>query len=368
MTTINKQKFLAELGRLLTFMYEEDRLTALDMYEKMFDSCSDVHALMQILASPTRQAVVIARAYDAADRKLQVQSVSREDEGLEDEADVPEFVLAIDKVYQQAVAKGLMEEESFSTPVLENQISIFDESDVPGLFDVEEDAAPAPVFSEAEAVENAPAEDVPAVEEDVPAVEENTFEEDLPIDEVDKFIASFSIDESQLVPEISEEAEEPCEEEPVEAEPAEAPTPFEEEAQQESAVQSEIEHLDAPAESKSGTETVRKARPFLMVLYTIFAIPLTIVVLALLLIPTVLTLALATTVILAGSASFAAAFGGFAVFADMLVILGTALIISAMGLILLWLFIWFIGGAMAGFVKSVIRLGGKCCYKEVPAV
>lgn len=31
-THINKQKFLAELGKLLTFMYDEDRQTALAMY------------------------------------------------------------------------------------------------------------------------------------------------------------------------------------------------------------------------------------------------------------------------------------------------------------------------------------------------
>ena len=34
-TDINKQKFLPELGRLLTFMVEEDRQTAFAMYSRL---------------------------------------------------------------------------------------------------------------------------------------------------------------------------------------------------------------------------------------------------------------------------------------------------------------------------------------------
>ena len=57
MTDINKQKFLAELGKLLTFMYEEDRQSALAMYAKLFDNARDEQSLLQFLVSPTRQAV-----------------------------------------------------------------------------------------------------------------------------------------------------------------------------------------------------------------------------------------------------------------------------------------------------------------------
>ena len=67
MGAINRQKFLAELAKLLTFMYEEDRQLALRIYERMFDAVADENALIQGLVSPTRQAVVIARTYDAKD-------------------------------------------------------------------------------------------------------------------------------------------------------------------------------------------------------------------------------------------------------------------------------------------------------------
>ena len=61
MTAINKQRFLAELSKLLTFMYEEDRQTALAMYGRMFDEADDEQALLLELGSPTRQAVIVAR-------------------------------------------------------------------------------------------------------------------------------------------------------------------------------------------------------------------------------------------------------------------------------------------------------------------
>ena len=61
-----------------------------------------------------------------------------------------------------------------------------------------------------------------------------------------------------------------------------------------------------------------------------------------------------------------AAFGsGFGVLADILVMIGLAVIILALGLLFLWLFIWFIGGPIVGLVRGVMALGGKWCYKEV---
>ena len=64
MNEINKKQFLAELGRLLTFMSEEDRKTALGIYGEMFDDAPDEQALTGFLISPTRQAVYMARAYN----------------------------------------------------------------------------------------------------------------------------------------------------------------------------------------------------------------------------------------------------------------------------------------------------------------
>ena len=100
MDTINKQKFLAEIGRLLTFMYEEDRQTVLAMYGRMFDETAAEPALLELLVSPTRQAVVLARSYDAKARKAQLEA--QQDDILSDPDNAPAFIFAIDKVAQQA--------------------------------------------------------------------------------------------------------------------------------------------------------------------------------------------------------------------------------------------------------------------------
>ena len=357
-TDINKQKFLAELGKLLTFMYEEDRQQALNMYDAMFESARDERDLMQVLVSPTRQAVVIARAYDAKESSLQVHSLSREEDGLEDEAELPGFVLAIDEVYQAAARQGVMDSEDPISTVLDDQLSLF-----------EDDAWPIESENEPEAVEPELEEAAAAEIAEEPVEAEESPVETEPADEVDAFLASFSIVEEELVPAAAEEVSEPAEEtaEPEEeaAEAEEAPVveaePMEEEAQTEIAAVTE-----EPASVPVHTATVRKPRVFLLILYIIAAIPVTLAGLALLLVPTVIVGALAASVIMTGSASFVAAFSGFAVFADMLVVLGSALVVSAVGLILLWLFIWFIGDAMVGLIRSVVELGGKCCYKEVP--
>lgn len=341
MTDINKTKFLAELGRLLTFMHSEDRKTALDMYDKLFAETVDEQALLQMLVSPTRQAVVMARSYDAAGRKMDLDR--EDDEGL------PEFVIAIDKIYQSAAAKGLLaEEEEECSSVLENQVSLFDEVEELPEELVEE---PAPEQEEEPEAEKVPAEERPV--EELPAEEENKE----PIDEVDAFLAEFSISDEALGVEAPQAEENPAEEEETEA----TELPAEEEA----------EEISAPAELQEEQPekgTVRKARVGLLILYLLFAIPLTAAGVILMLVPTLLVLALAALVITAGVATLLAAFSGFAVFADILIVLGAALIILALGLLLLWLFVWFVGGAIVGLIHGAISLGGKWCYKEVPAV
>ena len=81
-------------------MYEEDRRYALEMYERMFDIAEDNEQwLLQNLMSPTRQAVIIARSYDAKERKLSVEAEWRENEEEDPGSETPPFVLAINKIF-----------------------------------------------------------------------------------------------------------------------------------------------------------------------------------------------------------------------------------------------------------------------------
>lgn len=360
---INKQKFLAELGRLLTFMYEEDRQTALAMYSKMFDDAAEEQLLLQFLVSPTRQAVVLARSYDAKERKLQVHTQSREQAGNYAYPEVPEgelppFILAISDLQQEAAAQGIFELVEEQPPVDKDQFSLFDELSQPAPAEQEELWA-APALPQSDA----PAEAAPQAEEEAP-VSDSVSEF---ADAVDAFLADFAIADGELVPKQEEspgEAEEQMpapvadgEEQPEELAPAESLLPVQEEPAPLSEPEAGEEQLPA---------TRRKARVFLLILYILVSIPLGIIGTAALLVPTLLSLSLATGFVSAGVLVLTAAFGGFAIFADLMVILGLAIILLALGLLLTWLFIWFIGGAIVGLIRGLCHLGGKWCYKEVP--
>ncbi len=361
-TDINKQKFLPELGRLLTFMVEEDRQTALAMYSRLFDDAEDEQLLQNLLESPTRQAVVIARAYDAKERKKQLESPTHGEE------QTPGFVLAIDRLYQQVAPRHLEMAEPEEEPAEEpapvvNQFSLFEDDAHPiddseyVPFQIEADTVPI-----AESVEELPVEP----ELNVPEEEAAEEEEEQPASE----------------PLREEEKPLPEEEEPrdlTEAVFGEAPTPAQEQSRQEEPAEEPTEpiqeHLPvtepappAPAELDLDyiPETKRKAKVFLLILYVLLAVPVTLAGIILLLIPTVLVLAVSLLVIGGGSAVLIAAFSGFPKLADILIVVGTAVIVLALGLLLLWLFVWFIGGAIGGLIRNVIELGRKWCYEEVP--
>ena len=40
-------------------------------------------------------------------------------------------------------------------------------------------------------------------------------------------------------------------------------------------------------------------------------------------------------------------------------------VLLALALLFLWLFVWFIGGAIVGLIHGLCVIGGKWCYKEV---
>lgn len=359
MTDINKQRFLAELAKLLTFMYEEDRQTALAMYERMFEKTGDEMALIQLLGSPTKQAVIVARAYSARERKLQVQSQSRESGGQAEPNPSADYIQAINQIQASAVAQRIIPPE-----VTAGQLTLFEDDDrehtetwpigeepqapapsgeEPAVVPPTPAPAPAPVGEPQPAPQEPAQEAAPAGEEPAPQpepVEPQQAQQPQQPDEVDEFLAHFSVGGAE--PKAPEEV------------PAKPEPPILELADEEEA---------APAPAG----TVRKPRVFLLILYVLFAVPVTVVGTLLLLLPTLLFLILAAVIIAAGVAILIAAFSGFAVFADIMVVLGTALVTLALGLLFLWIFIWFIGGAIVGLVRGVIELGGSWCFKEVPA-
>lgn len=384
MKRINRQKFLAELGRLLTFMYEEDRQTALAMYNRMFDEAEDEQALIQYLVSPTRQAVVLARAYNAKERKLQVHSQSRDEyEQVSDE--IPDFVLAINKLQEEVSALKITTQQ-----VSEDQISLFDDSDAGTV-----PAPAAQVYTEPAADEEKAgtqdADEEAAVQKETPPLfadepAEETEQDEMSnsvnrlADAVDAFLADFTISNDELIPKDKPVGEEK-DAEPEKTKPAAAEETVEvsaietvieqpEEPEDHEPVYAEPEEAEAEAaeEAEDYTEdagTVRKPIVPLLILYIIIAIPLGLIGILLLLLLAFMSLSLAVTAGFFGIYGFAATFTGFAVLADILVVAGASLILLSLALLFLWLFVWFIGGGIVGLIRGLCALGGSWCYKEV---
>ena len=363
-TSINKQKFLAELGKLLTFMYEEDRQRAMGLYSRMFEEAGDEQALIQALISPTRQAVVVARAYNSNLGRLSLNAETKAAPEDRDENGVPDYVQAIEKVREQAwaaigvpAAAEEAEEAPAETEEAEEAPAEVEEVEEAPAEAEEAEEAPA----EAEEAEEAPAE----AEEEAPAEAEEVEEAPAEAEEVEE--APAEAEEVEEAPAETEEAEEA----PAAAEPDKSahegiefftlPEEGKETPQSDTLLDENTFNIDSDALRKPR----RKAKPFALILYILLAIPLTICAIAVLLVPAILFLALSVAAIICGVVLVSTAFKGFPVFADIMVVLGVSLVLFALGLLFLWTAIWFIGGAIVGVVHGVAVLCEKWCYKEV---
>ena len=471
---INRQKFLAELAKLLTFMYEEDRRYALEMYERMFDIAEDNEQwLLQNLMSPTRQAVIIARSYDAKERKLSVEAEWREDEEEEPGSETPPFVLAINKIFDDlfpdeeeleeavdtldasfdpdtagkeepkrpkmpkaAVLLGRTQEfESITDSVIEGmdlidsaeeadgeedwtdrtageedeserepdpRVQIVDRTEV---YDSAEDEAASGGEIKAEDAALGPEKALPA-ETEAPEQESEAKAEpgtDAEMQQAETEPAEAgeqpkkrrSIEELLGMRKEKKRSENPEQNgaEPVKAdeEPAEEakPVPAElaKKAETSEPVSASVETAETPEpplvlpedepvirKPESGKKEEEEAIPVrrvpnvpAMILFFIVAIPSVPVMLALLALITALFVSLSFGMIAIGSILVISAFSGFAVLADILLLLGAAIIALALGLLFLWLAIWLVAGGMAGLIRSVRELYREWCFKEVPA-
>ena len=415
---ITRQQFMTELSKLLTFMYDEDRQRALKMYERMFDIAEDDQGLIQHLMSPTRQAVVIARAYDAKERKLSV-SAQKKGDGAEDGDDIPPFVLAINRIFDE-----LFPEEDPEQGQAEDQVSFFDLGVDPGKPEVKKPVVPKaevllsdtqnfqiilpsdrPEEGEAQSPETEDENPAERGEEETGGETPNalsaeeraeaaadwaghpsgsdrkvpilsfTFEEEEPEQPAaDSEEAGQTADASEETAEPAEAAEEsaPAQDEAPEEEKKDLVQTvqelFPEEKTETVARQTEEPAEESPRKRRRTVPMERVTDVPRLILFVIAAIPVTLLLLALLLIPTLLSLSVAIGMIALGVTLILAAFSGFAVLADVLMLFGASLIALALGLVFLWITIWLIGGVMVSLVRSVIELGRKWCSKEVPAI
>ncbi len=410
MTPINKQRFLAELGKLLTFMQEDDRARALELYNEIFDEVGNETAVLQLLVSPTRQAVNLARAYDSRDRKYQT------DDGQE-----PAYQLVIEDLRRDALALVPAEQkpeegqsplfndpaatenvfESLNLGILPEDHTESAEPDRPhtheSAFYPDEDRE-----GESAPLTPPPAVPVPPSEPVTPAVEEAPAPEADKLSDVDAFLKDFTINDDFAAP--VQTASTPTESPSIPDEDAPRPLPERAAKKEEPAsahVQEKRHHVDVstlslepethPARVQVQEEYTPRTQPQrkkptavkddlpdltgpaereanvpLLILFIIVAIPLGLLVLGLILSAALFTLSMAAVFGCVGISGLIAAFG-FTVFADILLVFGLSLASTAIGLLLAWTFIWLLIGAIPGFIRRVVALGRKLCYKEVSA-
>ena len=343
-------------------MYEEDRQTALAMYNQLFDEVDDEQGLLQLLVSPTRQAVVIARSYNAKERKLQVHAQSREESDTASDGAAPEFMGVIESIREEALSRQAPKTAEVSA----DQFSMFEDD----FFAPTPETPAAPAEAKPEAPAEEAAAPVAEAEAEAPA-ETAEPATDEPVDEVDAFIADFAIpaDQQEFAPNAGEQTAPAEPAEPAQPEEAEAPAESDEDDSAPIVIEEEDdEEYDDEYYDDEEYEPVRKPRVFLLILYILLAVPVGLLGILLLIVPTLLFLVLAGLIITGGVMAVTSAFSsGIAVFADIMVIIGMAFILLALGLLALWIAVWLVGGAMVGLVRGLIHLGGKWCYKEVEA-
>ena len=300
MNEINKKQFLAELGRLLTFMSEEDRKTALDIYGDMFDDSPDEQALTGFLISPTRQAVYMARAYNKKPESAfdPMKEYGEEPEEPEDER--PGYIKALDHARAEAEKAGIVTPYSFAEPESEDSL-------------------------------------------------EETEPEEL--QEADDSLLSKDTESEET--EETEESEEPVKN--VEM------------------VEDEENDDDEPTETGktkinqvSKGKTVKK-RPLLLLLFLLIFIPLGLLGIVCLIGFAAVALACGAAACALGIFGVRAALTGFPIVADIIIILGAALIALALGLLFFWIFIWLLFSVIPGLIKEIAGLGKRWYLKEVDA-
>ena len=306
-TPINRQRYMAELSKLLTFMYKEDRAEILQHYNELLDNAEDEQELLESFGSPTKLAVTISRTYQRDERKLSVKSDSKADAAA---APAP-AVRAPEAKPKETPAQP---EQSYADIIEEIR---------------REQAAEAGVeykpifFNEPEpAVEAAPAEDATSETDEAPA-------EDAPAE--------------------TEEA------------PAEDATSETEEA---SAEDAPAETEEAPSEG-APAETELRTNVFLLIVYLIFAVPIGLALYAVLIALDLVLIGLGLGAAGAAIETLTFAFSGMAVFADAIMVAGMGLVEGAIGLVLLWFAVWLSIKDIGALSRGIVALGRKLCVREV---
>ena len=382
-THINKQKFLTELSKFLTFLTDEERDKVLEKFEGLFDQNGNEEEILANMESPLKITVELSRAFSKGGLN-EVLLFCEELFGgnwkpAEDvEAVKEEVIQAIDgdafkavDIITENTPVSVEEEEA---PAVQNPleddglIAVFEQDikekeeaaeavekeEMDPLSDEEVTSEEYTLEPQKEDADEEVAEEVAEALEDVAVVDaaekleqgteaENTSEISAEEEVMDALEKKFSDeDKDDIVREVAEDLE-PDDAEEISAQPQDG---------------TELWHEEK--------ETRYKARIWALIPYAIIAIPLGLI--------GVIVCAAITGAILAVAAALVGAVvmgaslaiqSGMSVLADIIMTIGATLIALGLSLLVIWLAVWFAVNTIGGIVGGLYRLGRKWCYKEV---
>lgn len=373
MTLINRQQFMSELSKLLTFMFKEDRSEIIQQYNEMLDNAEDEQAMLESFGSPTRLAVAISRSYQRDERKLSVHADSK-DGGSGEAVKVKPVIPTQGKKSSAPIVKP-------NEPAADAYVDIIEE--IRREKAAEEGIEYKPIFFKEDPKPEPAAE--PEVEESAEEAAEETAQ---PVDEVSENAAeeAATADEETADEAQAEEAEAQPESEPADAEAAETAEQTAGEA--EDAPQAQADEGEAEAEAaaeaaepvdetahvlatvfnetpEAAPEKVRKTNVFALILYIIVSVPVGLVLLLIMLGLELGVLGCGLLGLRVGFGLLSFTFSGMSVLADVLICFGVNIAVLALGVLVTWFAVWLIIVSVPWLIRGIKNLGRKLCVKEV---
>lgn len=375
MTLINRQQFMSELSKLLTFMFKEDRSEIIQQYNEMLDNAEDEQAMLESFGSPTRLAVAISRSYQRDERKLSVHADSK-DGGSGENVKVKPVIPTQGKKSSAPIVKP-------NEPAADAYVDIIEE--IRREKAAEEGIEYKPIFFKEDPKPEPAAE--PEVEESAEEAAEETAEA---VDEASENAAeeAGTADEENADEAQAEEVEAQPEGEPADAEAAETAeqtageaedAPHEAEADEGGEAEAEAPaEVAEPADEtahvlatvfnetpEAAPEKVRKTNVFALILYIIVSIPVGLVLLLVMLGLELGVLGCGLLGLRVGFSLLSFTFSGMSVLADVLICFGVNIAVLALGVLVTWFAVWLIIVSVPWLIRGIKNLGRKLCVKEV---
>lgn len=395
MTLINRQQFMSELSKLLTFMFKEDRSEIIQQYNEMLDNAEDEQAMLESFGSPTRLAVAISRSYQRDERKLSVHADSKDGEDGEavkvkpviptqgkkssapiikpNEPEPDAYIDIIEEIRREKAAEEGIEYKPIffkEEPEPESEAEVEPEAEVPDE-EAAEDAAEA-----VDEAGEAPAEEAAAADEEKAEGESEAAQTEAKADDEAADAGTTEAAESEA--EAAPQAEEADEAEEAKADDGEAEAEAPAEAKAEETDEAKAEETAEPVDEtahvlatvfnekpEAEPEKVRKTNVFALILYIIVSIPVGLVLLLVMLGLELGVLGCGLLGLRVGFGLLGFTFSGMSVFADVLLCFGVNIAVLALGVFVTWLAVWLIIVSVPGLIRGIKNLGIKLCVKEV---